>query len=155
MKGKPKNCLSYLQYEEMATNYLQDAKDWLDWIKNATEVMYEKEIPTNSEELTKLLNQLDKFKREDLPPMWDERERLRRVHSELVHAFEGTNILHVPEHLQPPALDDAWQELEKAMQFRYEVLDEQLGIQVIIFYFLQFFRRRLPLMSCPSESSKH
>uniref|UniRef100_A0AC35G9P8 Desmoplakin SH3 domain-containing protein n=1 Tax=Panagrolaimus sp. PS1159 TaxID=55785 RepID=A0AC35G9P8_9BILA len=109
--------------------YLQDAKAWLEWVKNATELMYEKELPQNLEELEKLVDQLNKFQGEDLPPMEDEKDKLKRIYSELVHAFMGTNFLHVPTNLQPQSLDQAWDELLKAMEFRYEILHEQLGIQ--------------------------
>jgi hypothetical protein len=149
------------KYQIAATNYLQDAKEWLEWIKNATELMYEKELPTSIEELEKLINQLNKFQNEDLPPMNNEREKLKVIYAELVHAFNGTNFLHVPQHLQPQGLDSAWQELMKAMEFRYEILHEQLGIQVNFFtIFLQFypfvsvfFLMSVHNLSCPLKSS--
>uniref|UniRef100_A0A914Z2L8 Desmoplakin SH3 domain-containing protein n=1 Tax=Panagrolaimus superbus TaxID=310955 RepID=A0A914Z2L8_9BILA len=91
--------------------------------------MYEKELPTNFEELEKLMKQLNKFQDEDLPPMASEKDRLKAIYEELVHAFKGTNFLHVPFELQPKGLEDAWEELLKAMEFRNEILHEQLGIQ--------------------------
>ena len=133
-----------LQYEQAAKDYEKAAAEWLAWTKGVTELMHDKGNPQDSATVRKLINELERFKNEDLPPMEEEKHRLFDLYSEIEEAFKGTEFWHVPNELKPEKLEEAWQELLKSMEFRSDMLKEQAGIQVIFIIFASEF----PLACC-------
>lgn len=93
--------------------------------------MHEMNDLQDSEQVRKLIHELERFKKEDLPPMEIEKNRLFDIYEELDNAFKGTDFWYIPDEIKPQALEQAWQDLLKSMDFRQEKLNEQAGIQVI------------------------
>lgn len=107
--------------------YERQASEWLRWVTRATGLMNARQIPSNVSELHSLIEELERFKAEDLPPKYQEKQRLTERYSELYSLFEGTELLQISSDLSPPALSVAWQRLEKAMEERTLVLEERAG----------------------------
>lgn len=73
----------FIQFEQDSNDYEREAREWLQWVERATRLMQDRNVPNSIPELRQLINELDKFKTEDLPPRLHDKQRLADLYSEL------------------------------------------------------------------------
>ncbi|MCP9258006.1 Microtubule-actin cross-linking factor 1 [Dirofilaria immitis] len=117
------------KYENVMYEYEREASEWLHWVERAIRLMDDRQLPTNLGELRRLEHDLERFKSEDLPPKAREKQRLADHYAELHQLFERTEHLHIPIELSTQSLDRSWQRLLRSLNERFNLIEEQAGVQ--------------------------
>ena len=105
---------------------MAEAREWLEWVEKATELMKDRRWPTTTAELMSLQAELDLFKRADLPPKLKQKTRIADLWIELESLFEGTGQLRISSEYSSANLDRSWTRLLEAMEDRDLELRERL-----------------------------
>ncbi|KAJ8305394.1 hypothetical protein KUTeg_015939 [Tegillarca granosa] len=105
------------EYRDMATSLLN-------WLRDATAIVSDRNFPVTLVEMKKLLVESNTFKIEDIPPRLDMKQKLLRLHDEI--QGYGSHMA-IPEELQPEHINRLWTRFNLAQQER----DNHLHSEVI------------------------
>jgi hypothetical protein len=74
-------------------DYEREARDWLAWVERATKMMKDQTLPSSVSELHNLIHELEKFKADDLPPKYEDKQRLAQLYAELEVTSYNINFI--------------------------------------------------------------
>lgn len=107
-------------------DYKELASQFIYWCKEKTSLLQDRAFPTSLVELKRLLNDLNRFRAEEIPPKQRDLAKLFQMYKELEKYFEATGEAEVESELRPKALEKAWDRLLAALADRDHILQEEV-----------------------------
>ncbi|XP_037914652.1 dystonin isoform X30 [Hermetia illucens] len=106
--------------------YKELAQQFLYWCREKTAYLQERSFPSTLIEMKRLLNDLNQFRNNEIPPKKREKTKLIQVYKELERYFESIGEVEVDAEHQPEALEKAWYRLQTALSDRDHILQQEV-----------------------------
>lgn len=106
--------------------YKELAQQLLYWCREKTALLQERTFPPTLIEMKRLLNDLNRFRTDEVPPRQRDKQKLFQVYKELEKYFESIGEVEVESELRPEALEKAWHRLQQALADRDLILQQEV-----------------------------
>ncbi|XP_055390516.1 dystonin isoform X44 [Condylostylus longicornis] len=107
------------EYKELAHNFIS-------WCREKTAYLQERSFPSTLIEMKRLLNDLNRFRNDEIPPKKREKTKLIQCYKELERYFESIGEVEIDPQLGPDALEKAWYRLQTALSDRDLILQQEV-----------------------------
>lgn len=112
--------------QQRVHEYKDLAHQLLYWCREKTSLLQERSFPPTLIELKRLLNDLNRFRTEEIPPRQRDKQTLVKVYKELEKYFESVGEVEVEADLRPESLEKAWHRLQSAIVDRDSILQQEI-----------------------------
>lgn len=111
--------------QRRSTEYCELATSLHLWIREKIVIMQERAFPPTLIEMKKLASDNSKFKNEEVPARYRDKQRLAHIYRDLQKYFESMGEIDIEQELQYEIIDKNWNRLMMIHQEREQaVLDE-------------------------------
>uniref|UniRef100_W4VR42 Putative short stop n=1 Tax=Corethrella appendiculata TaxID=1370023 RepID=W4VR42_9DIPT len=112
--------------QKRVQEYRESAQHLLYWCREKTSLLQERAFPTTLIELKRLLNDLNRFRTDEVPPRQRDKQKLINIYKELEKYFESIGEIDVETELRPDSLEKAWHRLQQAIADRDHILQQEV-----------------------------
>lgn len=107
------------EYKELAQHLLY-------WCREKTALLQERNFPPTLIEMKRLLNDLHRFRNEEVPPRQRDKQKVFQIYKELERYFETIGEVEVDSELRPDSIEKAWHRLQQALADRDQILQQEV-----------------------------
>lgn len=115
-----------VESQKRVHDYRDLAQQFIYWCREKTAYMQERTFPPTLIEMKRLLDDLKRFRSEEMPPKQRDKTQLQKIYRELERYFETIGEVEVESELRPDALEKAWYKLQSAFADREHILQQEV-----------------------------
>lgn len=115
-----------VESQKRVHDYRDLAQQFIYWCREKTAYMQERTFPSTVIELKRLLDDLKRFRSEEMPSKQRDKTKLQQVYRELERYFESIGEVEVESDLRPDAVEKAWYKLQTAFADREHILQQEV-----------------------------
>lgn len=106
--------------------YKRYANNLNSWIQEKTSLMHDKNFPSTLIELKKLSHESIKFKKEEIPSYFLEKQKLKIIFRELHNYFESVGKIELEEELHINKIEEHWNYLLQLHEARDHCINDTI-----------------------------
>ncbi|XP_037953249.1 dystonin isoform X36 [Teleopsis dalmanni] len=106
--------------------YRDLAQQFIYWCREKTAYLQERSFPPTLIELKRLLNDIHRFRTEEVSARKREKSKLFQIYKELERYFESIGEVDVEPDLRPDAIEKAWYRIQSALSDRELILQQEI-----------------------------
>lgn len=115
-----------VESQKRVHDYRDLAQQFIYWCREKTAYMQERTFPPTLIEMKRLLDDLKRFRSDEMPPKLRDKTKLQQIYRELERYFESIGEVEVETELRPDALEKAWYKLQSAFADREHILQQEV-----------------------------
>lgn len=115
-----------VESQKRVHDYRELAQQFIYWCREKTAYMQERTFPPTLIEMKRLLEDLKRFRNEEMPPKQRDKNKLQQIYRELERYFESIGEVEVEPELRPDAVEKAWYKLQSAFADREQILQQEV-----------------------------
>lgn len=115
-----------VESQKRVHDYRDMAQQFIYWCREKTSYMQERTFPPTLIEMKRLLEDLKRFRNEEMPPKQRDKTKLQQIYRELERYFESIGEVEVESELRPDALEKAWYKLQSAFADREHIIQQEV-----------------------------
>lgn len=115
-----------IESQRRVQEYKELAQHLLYWCREKTSLLQERTFPSTLIEMKRLLNDLNRFRSEEIPPRQRDKSHLFQMYKELEKYFEAIGEVEIEPDLRPESLEKAWHRLQSALADRDHILQQEV-----------------------------
>lgn len=115
-----------VESQKRVHDYRDLAQQFIYWCREKTAYMQERTFPPTLIEMKRLLDDLKRFRSDEMPPRQRDKNKLQQIYRELERYFESIGEVEVESELRPDALEKAWYKLQSAFADREHILQQEV-----------------------------
>ena len=115
-----------MESQRRVHDYKEMAQQLLYWCREKTALLQERSFPPTLIEMKRLLNDLNRFRNDEVPTRLRDKQKLFQIYKELEKYFESIGEIEVESELRPESLEKAWHRLQSALADRDHILQQEV-----------------------------